>query len=161
MRTPWSDYVDRRDGLSKHDRHFRKVSSGSYPYYRLSALLLVLSALIQFHKVPASVEQIMPEYFYYVNPALQLLAGVLIAAGLYYRRDIIGLYIERSGVVFGATSMLVYNWIVFKYQGFPSAPGVWLTIAFGLYCVYRFFESTRDIRNLERIAEQIKAEKEA
>lgn len=132
----------------------RRVVSGSWPLYRILAMALTISGVLQLvtGKVPGSVTATQsPEWTDVAYMWMQLIGGGAITASLTVGRSnySISLYLERLGAVLVFVSSLVYVLSVVDYNsGPPTSSGVWLVIGFGIYCGFRVVEITQTLREV-------------
>ncbi|OZE08451.1 hypothetical protein CH249_14010 [Rhodococcus sp. 05-2255-3B1] len=132
----------------------RRVVSGSWPLYRILALMLTISGVLQLAtgKVPGSVTATQsPEWTDVAYMWMQLVGGAAILVSLTVGRSnySISLYLERFGAVLVFVSSLVYVLSVVDYNsGPPTSSGVWLVIGFGLYCGFRVVEIARTLHEV-------------
>lgn len=142
MRTPW-----------------RRVASGNFPLYRLSVAGVLISSILQiaYWQVPASVSEASPQTLDYAYSALQTIGSTLLLVGLYQRRAILSLNLERVGGATLATAGGIYTAaVVGVYDAPPLAAPSWLFIMLAVYLIYRVvWEIPREIEALEVEAHRI------
>jgi len=129
----------------------RRVVSGSWPLYRICALMLTISGGVQLvtGKLPGSVTgTASPEWTDLAYVWMQLIGGLLVLWSLLVgARDLEkSLNLERVGAIFIFVSSLTYVVSVVDYNsGVPTSSGVWLVVGVGIYTAFRVWEITRVI----------------
>ena len=145
-----------RDRLKQGGRFKRRVESGQYPLYRMSALGLLISAILQAvsWRVPDSLADQSDVYTAIVAVSIQLLGSLLILVSVELPIGLQdSLQMERIGVTLVATTNLLYFVAVVIQNGsFPISSSLWLSLSFGLYCVYRGWEITSVLRQSRKEA---------
>lgn len=137
-------------------RFRRRIESGSYPLYRMCTVALLVSALCQIvlWKVPDSVSDNSPGYFNVVFMVLQIVGAATVLVSVetpWPRRLVDSLQLERVGAILLATVCLVYfASVCINNRGVPVSSGVWLTGAFGVYCLYRVWEISTVLRRADQ-----------
>lgn len=130
----------------------RRVVSGSWPLYRICALMLTISGVIQLvtGKLPGSVTGTSsPEWTDVTYVWMQMLGGALVLWSLMVgMKDLEkSLNLERIGAILIFCSSLTYVVSVVDYNsGVPTSSGVWLVVGVGLYTGFRVWEISRVIR---------------
>ena len=131
----------------------RRVASGSFPLYRFLVLGVLISGLLQvaYWEVPASVSNTSPHAFDYVYAVMQPVGAVVILLGLYTRRAMLSLQLERIGGTALATAGGMYAAAVtINNGGPPLTAATWTVFAMTVYLVYRIaIEIPQEINALE------------
>ncbi|MGO3325303.1 hypothetical protein [Gordonia sp. (in: high G+C Gram-positive bacteria)] len=138
---------------------WRRVASGNFPLYRLIVLGVLVSGILQtiYWKVPASVANSAPQAFDVVYAAMQPAGAAVLLAGLYTRRALMSLQLERIGGTALATAGFMYTASVTINNGtVPLTAATWAIFMLSVYLVYRVTrEIPREIRGLEVEARRI------
>lgn len=138
---------------------FRRVESGSFPLYRLIVLGVLISGILQavYWEVPPSVASTSPQTFDFVYAGLQSAGAVVLLAGLYTRRAMRSLQLERIGGTALATAGFMYSAAVIGSNGGPPlTAATWAIFMLSVYLVYRIVrEIPREIRAIEVEAHRI------
>lgn len=137
----------------------RRVQSGSFPLYRLIVLGVLVSGILQigYWEAPESVVNTTAASFDYVYLTLQFAGAAFLLTGLFVRRAMLSLNLERIGGTALATAGFMYTAAVgLNNGGPPLSAATWAITMLSVYLVYRVFrEIPREIHLVERKAKQI------
>lgn len=138
---------------------WRRVASGNFPLYRLIIFGVLISGILQaaYWEVPASVSNSSPALFDLIYAVMQPVGAAVLLAGLYTRRAILSLQLERIGGTALATAGAMYAASVTVNNGGPPlTAATWSVFALTVYLVNRISrEIPREIRALEDEARRI------
>lgn len=137
----------------------RRVQSGSFPLYRLIVLGVLISGILQigYWEPPESVVNTSAASFDYIYLALQFAGSAILLVGLFVRRALLSLNLERVGGTALATAGFMYGAAVtINNGGPPLSAATWAIIMLSVYLVFRvLWEIPREIRLVERKAKRI------
>lgn len=137
----------------------RRVASGSFPLYRFLVLGVLVSGILQavYWEVPASVSNSSPEMLDLIYATMQPAGALVLLIGLYTRRAMLSLQLERIGGTALATAGLMYAAsVTINNGGPPLTAATWTVFAMTVYLVYRItIEIPQEITALEREARRI------
>lgn len=129
-----------------------------FPLYRYLAFFSTVSSVIQLvtWSVPQSVENAMPEWYYFIFVGLQLLGSLLILIAILAMENTPdSAHVERAGALITATIGMVYFISVCLFIGsIPVSQGTWLAFAFSLFCFVRAWQVTAELREVGIIVDQ-------
>lgn len=134
---------------------WRRVTSGSFPLYRLLMTALLISAVLGLTvgSAPDSVTEAAGLTGDILYLSAQLAGSGLVILALHIRKAWMSLQLERLGTIAVATNSAIYAVAVINTYGLPTAAATWGAGALGLYCTYRALrEIPRELRELRAVA---------
>lgn len=137
----------------------RRVQSGNFPLYRLVILGILVSGVLQacYWEVPPSVSNTAPSMVDLVFAVMQSAGAAILLAGLYTKRAMLSLNLERVGGIAVATAGFMYTCaVVLNNGGLPLTAATWSIFMLSIYLAFRVsVEIPREVRAIEREALRI------